>query len=599
MMDENYVQLSDGTWRRRDTMSKSASQGISTENPPIVESAKLTDTANAELLASLFGNQLRHDHRRHRWLLWGRHRWEPDRNGHISRLAVEAARTRYSQAETIADLKERQRVANWAIASESRMRLDACLSIAKSIKPIADSGENWDTEPMLLGVANGVVDLRTGELRKGDPDDRITMTTGIEFDQDAQCPRWQQFLDEVFSDKELEDWLHRALGYSITGDTTEQTIFVCHGIGSNGKTVFVSGMRAALGGYSYTAPFSTFELYQRASIPNDLAALEFRRFVTSSETNDNTRLNEARVKAISGGDPITARFLHAEFTTFLPHLKLWLFVNHKPKVTDDSFGFWRRVRLIPFIRQFLGKNEDKQLAEKLRSEAPGILAWLVHGCLEWQSRGLEPVPKAVETATETYRLDSDDLAGFITETCIEHPKASIKASTLYETYKAWAEEQGMRGQEVMSATAFGRKVGERYQKEKARNCNYYIGIGKRNGDGGGFVEGFEANDAKINVFPIYNTSRVESEKTIHNPPPDIKNPPHQDDDLFNSIEAVLGMPIEKALKLWRSQGAPVIHLGPRENCLDLSRLLSSPNVKAEHLESIKAWLDKQKLRGEA
>jgi len=131
----------------------------------------------------------------------------------------------------------------------------------------------------------------------------------------------------------------------------------------------MEAVRAALGDYSYSSPFSTFELYRRASIPNDLAALEFKRFVTSSETNDDTRLNEARIKAISGGDPITARYLHAEFFTFMPHLKLWLLVNHKPKVTDDSHGFWRRVRLIPFARQFTGEADDKHLGEKLRASA--------------------------------------------------------------------------------------------------------------------------------------------------------------------------------------------------------------------------------------
>src|SRR5262249_35646441 len=155
----------------------------------------------------------------------------------------------------------------------------------------------------------------------------------------------------------------------------------------------------------------TVELQNRASIPNDLAALTDRRLVTASETNDGARFNEARIKALTGCDPITARFLHGEFFTFRPVAKFWLSVNHKPRVADDSYGFWRRVRLIPFTRQFRD-DADTQLETKLREELPGILGYLVRGCLEWQRQGLKP-PTRVQAATETYREESDSLGQFI------------------------------------------------------------------------------------------------------------------------------------------------------------------------------------------
>lgn len=183
--------------------------------------------------------------------------------------------------ESINDLKERQRAAAFAIASESRMKLDACISLSRNLQPIADRGDNWDNDIWLLGVNNGVIDLKTGELRPGRPDDRITMSTGVDFDPQAKCPRWEQFLTEVFDGPELGDWLWRAIGYSISGDTTEQCVFIGHGQGSNGKGVFVRAISGALADYTFSSPFSTFELYQRASIPNDLAALEFKRFVSS------------------------------------------------------------------------------------------------------------------------------------------------------------------------------------------------------------------------------------------------------------------------------------------------------------------------------
>lgn len=475
---------------------------------------RLTDTGNAELLASLFDNQMRFDHRRHRWLLWRRHHWQPDRDGQISRLAVEAARVRYTRAENIEDLKERQRAATWAISSENRMRLEACAAVARSIKPIADSGDNWDTGIWLLGVNNGVVDLKTGELRPGQPSDRITMTSGGDFEPDARCPRWLQFLDEVFGDNELIDWLHRALGYSLTGDTTEQAIFIGHGIGANGKGVFCGALHAALGDYTFTSPFSTFELYQRASIPNDLAALEFRRFVTSSETNDNTRLNEARIKAISGCDPITARYLHQEYFTFWPHLKLWLFVNHKPKVADDSFGFWRRVRLIPFTRRFTGEADDRRLSAKLRAEVPGILSWLVRGCLEWQKQGLDPVPECVKVATQEYRKESDILAGFIADKCIEHPNATIRASELYSAYRQWAEGEGMRDREILTSTSFGRRMRERYQKAHGRAGTFYQGIGL---SCDGLVTGSRLASPETMLPREGDSLREETRVTSHNP----------------------------------------------------------------------------------
>lgn len=461
---------------------------------------RLTDTSNAELLAELYPGYIKFDHRRRRWLIWNDYRWEPDRDGHIYRLAVQVARIRYQQAELIQNLKERQRVAKWAIDSESRMRTEACISLAKNVELIADDGEQWDSDTWLLGVNNGMVDLRTGELVKAEPHNRITMTAGLDFDPDAQCPRWQQFLTEVFGDEELIDWLHRALGYSLSGDTSEQCIFIGYGIGSNGKGVFCTAIHAALSDYAYSSPFSTFELYQRANIPNDLAALEFKRFVNSSETNDDTRLNEARIKAISGCDPITARYLHQEFFTFWPHLKLWLFVNHKPKVVDDSFGFWRRVRLIPFTKQFKDDADDKNLRDKLRAEAPGILAWLIQGCLEWQKRGLEPMPACVKAATLEYQQESDILTGFISDKCIEHPSATIKASELYSAYRNWCEAEGIRekDKEYMNATTFGRRMKEKYHKERRGGVVYYYGISLA----GQLQDSSERNDTENNVFPL-------------------------------------------------------------------------------------------------
>jgi putative DNA primase/helicase len=224
-------------------------------------------------------------------------------------------------------------------------------------------------------VPNGVVDLEHGALRPGKREDRITLCTAVPFDPSATCARWERFLREIFGgDEPLAAFVHRAIGYSLTGDTGEQCCFMGYGHGSNGKGTLVNTLKYILGDYSWNMPFSTLEMRDRAGIPNDVAALDGRRFVVASETNDGARLNEARVKALTGCDPVTARFLHGEFFTFEPVAKFWLSVNHKPVIKDDSHGFWRRLRLIPFLQRF---DVNPNLADELRAEGRGILAWAV------------------------------------------------------------------------------------------------------------------------------------------------------------------------------------------------------------------------------
>jgi len=435
-----------------------------------------TDSGNAEHFASKYGDIVRFDHRRGRWLLWRTHRWCPDVDEEIRRLSKLSSRDRFKSASACEDLKERERIAKWAIQSESRSKLDALLALAKAETPIADGGENWDRDPLLLGTPNGVVELRTGELRPGRQDDRLTMSTDVPFDRTATCPRWERFVAEVFGeDDELIGFVRRAIGYSLTGTTEEQCLFLCYGTGANGKSTLVGTLTSLLGDYGWNMPFSTIEQHQRASIPNDMAALVGRRFVVASETNDGTRLNEARVKALTGCDPITARFLHAEYFTFRPVAKVWLSVNHKPVVLDDSHGFWRRIRLIPFQQTFA---INPSLGTELHAERPGILNWAVRGCLEWQQQGLQP-PRIVSEATKEYASDSDPLAEFIDEFCIVWPDRRAGAADLYSHYKAWAHHRELTDRERLTSTMFGRKMSARFRRENSRSGRVYLGIERR------------------------------------------------------------------------------------------------------------------------
>ncbi|MFC1869867.1 phage/plasmid primase, P4 family [Chloroflexota bacterium] len=463
----------------------------------------LTDAGNAEYFTSQYSDRLRHDHRRGRWLEWFKHYWRQDTDGQITRLALKAMRDRYKAATVIDDLDHRKEAAKWAIGSESRARLDALTAIARDLKPIADSGEHWDANLWLFSVANGVIELKTGELRPGKQSDMITMQSPVVYDTEAKAPRWQSFLAEIFNDnQELIDWLQRYCGYALTGDTREQVIPIGYGAGANGKTVLEAALRHVFGDYAYDAPFSTFELFNRSPISNDIAALVGKRFVTSSETNADTRLNEARIKALTGGDSVTARFLHCEFFTFQPMAKFFLAVNHRPRTQDDSYGFWRRVRLIPFTRQFKGKADDKELLSKLIAEAPGILNWLIEGCLQWQKVGLEPTPDCILAATREYEADSDPLSQFLLDECAITSQAQGKAIDFYRHYADWCKDQGYREKEILTNNAFGRRMGQKFEKSHERAGAVYHGIGLKCD---GFVTDYEPTGKNLPLTPDFNS----------------------------------------------------------------------------------------------
>lgn len=424
-----------------------------------------TDAGNAEMFARVSRDDLRYDHKQRRWLVWSGHWWSIETDGAIMRRAKEVARLRAEAAQTILSRKELEAENAWAVTSESLGHLEAMVKLATVEPPLADSGEGWDSDPMLLGVANGVIDLRTSIRRDGKPEDKISLHSDIAYDPEAQCPRFRQFIDEVFDhDQDLIEFIQPAIGYCLTGSTQEQCLFVCQGGGSNGKSTLLEVMRHIMGGYAYNLPFSALELEKRSSIPNDLAPLPGKRFVTAIETNERAQLNEGRIKLLTGCDPISARFMRREFFTFVPVAKYWLCFNNPPMVADDSHGFWRRVRMIPFRRQFDGDAVDDGLLEKLKAEGPGILAWAVQGCLKWQTSGL-PMPKAIEEATVAYREENDPLAEFIEARCVVASGAHVEAGALWDAYLSCASDSMERN--ALDRKAFSQRLrGKRFEKRK-------------------------------------------------------------------------------------------------------------------------------------
>ena len=440
-----------------------------------IDGFNLTDTGNAELIASLYGDKIRYDHKRGRWLVWGEHRWIPDADESVKRIAIKCARKRYQQAVEIPDTREREKVSRWAIQSEGEHKVNATLSMLRALKPIADKGDDWDKKNFLLACKNGVINLKTGKLRDGKPEDRITMSATIEYIPNAKCPRWELFIREIFADnEELIKYVHKALGYTLTGSTCEQVAFFCYGGGRNGKTVLFKTIKNILGDYAYNASAKLFQgRYSQGAEP-EVVATESRRFLVSSETLVTSKINEQRLKTWTGGDSVTARALYKEEQTFEPTVKPWLFLNHRPKTEDDSYAFWRRIRSIPFIVKFEGEKEDKNLSEKLELESKGILTWLVRGCLLWNKESLEDIPQVVRSATADYQSENDELFDYLAANYTE--KEDVKALDAFTKYTKWAEESGVKTKDIMSKTMFGRRMSDRFEKVRKTDGIYYLNV---------------------------------------------------------------------------------------------------------------------------
>ena len=437
-----------------------------------------TDLGNAEMFAELFQDDARFNHKTGRWIVWQDRRWKNDGNGYIMGMAKMVPRLRYRKSSEIADDDKRKKAAQFARECESLSSLRSLVELAKTEKPLSNDGTGWDTDPFLLGVANGVLDLKSAMLRPDRHEDYVTIHSPIEFDTDSQCPRWEQFLREVFNnDGELIDYIQRAVGYSLTGLVTEQVFHILFGEGQNGKSVFLNILSHVFGPYSYTLPFSAFEKSQRSAISNELAESVGKRLITVSEVEETKTLNEARLKSMTGGDRQSARFLYGNQFNFKPTAKLWFSVNRKPLVADDSHAIWRRLRLVPFINKF--EQADRNLEEKLRAEAPGILLWAVLGCLLWQSESLAETPKAISQSSASYRADSDVIGQFLSQECILGKENTVLVVEMYRDFEKWRDENNfpLVTRQKFNASLESRGLARKLHGEN--RLSTWIGIKKR------------------------------------------------------------------------------------------------------------------------
>ncbi len=471
-----------------------------------------TELGNARRLVRHFGEGIRYVHLWKKWMIYADGCWQVDDSGELARMGKETAVRIYAEALKASSDTDRQELAKWAARSEGEAKIRAAVELAASEPGIPIRPHQLDADPWLLNVANGTLDLRTSRLREHRPADLLTKRLGVSYDPAATCPQWHRFLRRILDENnELLGFLQRAVGYSLTGITTEQVLLFLYGKGDNGKSVFLKVIGALLGDYGHAADFTTFLERHSEGPRNDVARLQGARFVTAIETSDGRRLAEGLVKQLTGGDVITARFLHAEHFEFCPQFKLWLAANHKPTVRGTDHAMWRRIRLVPFTVTIPEEEQDPDLTEKLKRELPGILLWAVEGCQAWQRERLG-TPASVRAATAAYRSEMDVLGGFLEECCELGASLRAAATPLYQAYRRWCEQGGER---AVSQRDFGAALGEReFHRVKSSGVYWY---GLRLMEQGDEREGREGRDRISGNSPC-NSSRGETPERGSIPP---------------------------------------------------------------------------------
>lgn len=437
------------------------------------------DTGNAQRFVDLFGEQVRYCYTDKRWLWYDGRKWCTDMTGTVKRLADKAVACMAAEAKVYAQL-DADEGTDMAKAFEKHMKScrsnkskNAMLSEVMHHVPVLPA--QMDRFKTVLNTPGGVIDLRSGGISPHDPMTYLTKMTAVEYSENADCPRWLAFLDDIFrGDKDLIRYVQKAVGYSLTGSTTEQCAFFLYGTGRNGKSTFIDIIRDIFGDYAANIQPETIMVRsnQSTAINSDIARLKGARLVTSVEPNEGVRINEGLLKQLTGDDTVTARKLYGDEFEFKPEFKLWMATNHKPVIRGTDTGIWRRIHMIPFTVQIPEEKIDRRLKYKLSAELTGIFRWAVEGCLLWQKEGLK-MPRAVLEEVREYRREMDVISAFVEDKCTVGKGLSVQSSALYAAYLRWADS----GNEYkMSNTKFGLEIAKRFEKVKGRKYNYYSGL---------------------------------------------------------------------------------------------------------------------------
>lgn len=423
------------------------------------------DMGNAQRFVDFFGENIRYCYTEKKWYYYNTMKWCVDNTGVVLRLAdksIEAMKAElklYIQADEETGGEMQKNFEKHIKSSRSNKSKKAMLNEVEHHIPILP--EQMDRFRMALNTPSGVINLTNGEIKPHDSKHYFTKITSVDCSQNADCPRWLAFLDDIFDgDRELIRYIQKAVGYSLTGSTAEQCAFFLYGTGRNGKSTFLDVIRDVFGDYAANIQPETIMIRnnQSSAINSDIARLKGARLVTSVEPNEGVRINEGLLKQLTGDDTVTARKLYSEEFEFKPEFKLWMATNHKPIIRGTDTGIWRRIHMIPFNVQIPENKVDKNLNHKLKSEMTAIFRWCVEGCLMWQAEGLK-MPSAVLKEVAEYRREMDVISAFVEDRC--RLEGYVQASLLYADYAEWAEENN---EYRMSNTKFSTEIGKRFKK---------------------------------------------------------------------------------------------------------------------------------------
>ncbi|RON17563.1 hypothetical protein BK660_23205 [Pseudomonas brassicacearum] len=411
----------------------------------------------ALVFEALYRDELRYCHTSGTWYFWNRNCWRKD----CDHLALDKAR---KVCRSCADGKP---------AYLKHATVNAVERLARSSRALAVIAECWDTDPWLLGTPNGTVDLRSGKLRDANQQDFITRQSSVTAAAKGDIPvHWLKFLNDVTGNNpDLIRFLQQIAGYCLTGSTREHALFFIYGPGGNGKTVFLNTLTGILGEYAQAAAMDTFTASKYERHSTDLAMLKGARLVTASETEEGKRWAEAKIKQITGGDPITARFMRRDFFTYQPEFKLVIIGNHKPSLDNVDDAMTRRLNIIPFT--YKPSTPDPDLEGKLRDEWPAILRWMIEGCLDWQQNGFLR-PNVVSDATKSYFEDQDLLGQWLEEFCERGTNHEDSHKILFSSWSTYAMAAG---EESKTGKAFTQMLVNRgFERKKVESARGFRGL---------------------------------------------------------------------------------------------------------------------------
>lgn len=433
------------------------------------------DTGNADRFIDRYGHLYKHSYITNKFYIYDGQKWKVDDRGAIRKLidemieSIKNEKVLHSEDVTEEEAREAfQKYYKKTRGTQSKKNIMNELMHRKTVTP-----DEFDKDDMLLNVANGYIDLTSRELYKHDINRMFSQIANTDYSEKMQPAVWLDFLNDIFAgDKAVIRYIQKALGYSLTGSTREQVMFILFGKGRNGKSIFVETIAEILGDYSNNMQAKSLMVKKNDNVNTDIARLSKARFVTSSEPNEGFRFDEGLIKQITGGDKVTARFLYAEEFEYTPKFKIWVSTNHKPIIRGTDDGIWRRLVLIPFDVQIPEEKVDKDLKYKLLREAPAILNWMAEGAYMWMREGLE-LPEKLKDAGQTYRTEMDVVEQFIQEKCKRAEGVRETGKALYEEYKKWADENN---EYKMDKNKFGKKLKEKFRSKRMTNGVNYLGV---------------------------------------------------------------------------------------------------------------------------